>query len=270
MRSHPFFYFVKTETFCASFRATPRAMNIDALNCSCPELVMSFLSGLTYDSLTSSTSSSGSSTSSTTTSDDSTYETYMTLLLTTLQNQDPTDPEDVSDITDQLATFEQLELAEQNNALLSNLSESLTALQGVVDDSAAQAYLGTDVVAIGDTAPLEDGEAEWYYVLEDDAQSVTVTVTDEDGNVVYETTETGSEGSNNFIWDGTTDDGATLTSGTYTLSVSAVDSNGNSVDSEILMTGVVSALDLTGDEAVLYVNGVDVSISDVQGTQTVS
>lgn len=92
---------------------------------------MSFLSGLTYDSLTSSTSSSGSSTSSTTTSDDSTYETYMTLLLTTLQNQDPTDPEDVSDITDQLATFEQLELAEQNNALLSNLSESLTALQGL-------------------------------------------------------------------------------------------------------------------------------------------
>ena len=72
------------------------------------------------------------------------------------------------------------------------------------------------------------------------------------------------------VANGTTDDGATLTSGTYTLSVSAVDSNGNSVDSEILMTGVVSALDLTGDEAVLYVNGVDVSISDVQGTQTVS
>ncbi len=55
----------------------------------------------------------------------------MTLLLTTLQNQDPTDPEDVSDITDQLATFEQLELSEQNNALLSDLSASLTALQGV-------------------------------------------------------------------------------------------------------------------------------------------
>lgn len=232
---------------------------------------MSYLSSLTYDSLTSSTTSSSSSTTtSSTTSDESTYETYMTLLLTTLENQDPTDPEDVSEITTQLATFEQLELAEQNNALLSNLSDSLTALQGVVDDSAAQAYLGTDIVAVGDTAPLEDGEAEWYYVLEDDAATVTLTVTDEDGNTVYETTETGSEGSNNFIWDGTTDAGETLSSGTYTLSVSAVDSDGSTVDSEILMTGVVSALDLTGDEAVLYVNGVDVSISDVQGTQTVS
>ncbi|MBX2832602.1 MAG: flagellar biosynthesis protein FlgD [Rhodospirillales bacterium] len=231
---------------------------------------MSFLSSLTLDSLTSTTSTSSSSTTSSTTSDDSTYETYMTLLLTTLENQDPTDPEDVSEITTQLATFEQLELAEQNNTLLSNLSESLSALQGVVDDSAAQAYLGTDIVAVGDTAPLEDGEAEWYYVLNDDASSVTVTVTDEDGNTVYETTETGSEGTNNFIWDGTTDAGGTANSGTYTLSVSAIDSDGNSIDSEILMTGVVSALDLTGDEAVLYVNGVDVSISDVQGTQTAS
>ncbi|WP_430473464.1 flagellar hook assembly protein FlgD [Thalassospira lucentensis] len=245
-------------------------MNIDALNRFCPELVMSFLSSLTLDSLTSSTTTSSSATTSSTTSDDSTYETYMTLLLTTLENQDPTDPEDVSEITTQLATFEQLELAEQNNTLLSNLSESLSALQGVVDDSAAQAYLGTDIVAVGDTAPLEDGEAEWYYVLDDDASSVTVTVTDEDGNTVYETTETGSEGTNNFIWDGTTDAGGTASSGIYTLSVSAVDSDGNSIDSEILMTGVVSALDLTGDEAVLYVNGVDVSISDVQGTQTAS
>lgn len=231
---------------------------------------MTFLSGLTYDSLSSATTSSSSSTTDTTTDEDSTYETYMTLLLTTLENQDPTDPEDVSEITTQLATFEQLELAEENNTLLSNLSESLSALQGVVDNSAAQAYLGTDIVALGDTAPLEGGEAEWYYVLEDDAASVTLTVTDEDGNVVYETTEAGSEGSNNFIWDGTTSSGETLSSGAYTLSVEAVDADGSSVDAEILMTGVVSALDLTGDEAVLYANGVDVSITDVQGTQTVS
>ncbi|MDP2700347.1 flagellar hook assembly protein FlgD [Thalassospira sp.] len=232
---------------------------------------MSYLSGLTYDSLTSATSSS--STGSTTTSSDdttSTYETYMTLLLTQLQNQDPTDPEDTSEITSQLVSFQQLELSEQNNALLSDLSTSLLALQGVVDDSAAQAYLGTDIVAIGDTAPYEDGEAEWYFVLEDDAQSVTLQVSDDDGNVVYETTTTGAEGSNNFVWDGVTSDGTTVTSGTYTLSVSATDDDGNAVSSEILMTGTVSAIDLTGDEAVLYVNGVDVGMSDVQGTKTVS
>lgn len=231
---------------------------------------MSYLSGLTYNNLTASTASSSSTSTSSSTSESSTYETYMTLMLTTLQNQDPTDPEDVSEMTTQLATFEQLELAEQNNALLSDLSESLLALQGVIDNNAAQSYLGTDVVAIGDTAPLEDGEAEWYFVLDDDASNVSIEITDEDGNVVYETTVTGAEGANNFTWDGTTGGGSTLTSGTYTLSVEATDSNGNSVDSEILMTGVVSAIDLTGDEAVLYVNGVDVSISDVQGTQTVS
>ncbi|OSQ50393.1 flagellar hook assembly protein FlgD [Thalassospira alkalitolerans] len=231
---------------------------------------MSYLSGLTYDSLASSATTSSSTTSSSSTSESSTYETYMTLMLTTLQNQDPTDPEDVSEITTQLATFEQLELAEQNNSLLSDLSESLLTLQGVVDNSAAQSYLGTDIVAVGDTAPLEDGEAEWYFVLDDAADSVSIEITDEDGNVVYQTTTTGSEGANNFIWDGTTDDGSTLSSGTYTLSVEATDSDGSSIDSEILMTGVVSAIDLTGDEAVLYVNGVDISISDVQGTQTVS
>lgn len=232
---------------------------------------MSYLSGLTYGSLTASTATSSSSTStSSSTSESSTYETYMTLLLTTLENQDPTDPEDTSEITSQLVSFEQLELSEENNALLSSLSESLTTLQGVVENSAAQDYLGTDIVAVGDTAPFEDGEAEWYFVLDDDASNVSIEITDEDGNVVYETTMTGAEGANNFTWDGATDGGSTLSSGTYTLSVEATDADGNSVDSEILMTGVVSAIDLTGDEAVLYVNGVDVSISDIQGTQTVS
>src|SRR5690606_18161186 len=99
------------------------------------EAVMSYLSGLTYDNLTASTTSSSSTSTSSSTSESSTYETYMTLMLTTLQNQDPTDPEDVSEMTTQLATFEQLELAEQNNALLSDLSESLLTLQGVIDNS---------------------------------------------------------------------------------------------------------------------------------------
>ncbi|MEQ5778244.1 flagellar biosynthesis protein FlgD [Thalassospira sp. NFXS8] len=237
---------------------------------------MSFLSGLTTSTLSAASSTSSTTASSTTSSTDtdsstsSTYDTYMTLLLTQLQNQNPTDPEDTSEITTQLATFEQLNLAEQNNSLLTDLSSSLQSLQGVVENSAAQSYLGTDIVALGDSAPLEDGEAEWYFVLDDDAASVNLKVTDEDGNVVYQTTTTGDEGSNNFVWDGTQSDGSVATSGVYTLSVTAADSDGNSVDSQILMTGVVSALDLTGDDAVLYVNGVDVDLDDVQGTQTVS
>jgi len=237
---------------------------------------MSFLSGLTTSTLSAASSTSSTTASSTTSSTDtdsstsSTYDTYMTLLLTQLQNQNPTDPEDTSEITTQLATFEQLNLAEQNNSLLTDLSSSLQSLQGVVENSAAQSYLGTDIVALGDSAPLEDGEAEWYFVLDDDAASVNLKVTDEDGNVVYQATTTGDEGSNNFVWDGTQSDGSVATSGVYTLSVTAADSDGNSVDSQILMTGVVSALDLTGDDAVLYVNGVDVDLDDVQGTQTVS
>lgn len=237
---------------------------------------MSFLSGLTTSTLSAASSTSSTTVSSTTSSTDtdsstsSTYDTYMTLLLTQLQNQNPTDPEDTSEITTQLATFEQLNLAEQNNSLLTDLSSSLQSLQGVVENSAAQSYLGTDIVALGDSAPLEDGEAEWYFVLDDDAASVNLKVTDDDGNVVYQTTTTGDEGSNNFVWDGTQSDGSVATSGVYTLSVTATDSDGNSVDSQTLMTGVVSALDLTGDDAVLYVNGVDVDLDDVQGTQTVS
>ncbi|WP_085584524.1 flagellar hook assembly protein FlgD [Thalassospira mesophila] len=237
---------------------------------------MSFLSGLTTSTLSAASSTSSTTASSTTSSTDtdsstsSTYDTYMTLLLTQLQNQNPTDPEDTSEITTQLATFEQLNLAEQNNSLLTDLSSSLQSLQGVVENSAAQSYLGTDIVALGDSAPLEDGEAEWYFVLDDDAASVNLSVSDEDGNVVYQTTTTGDEGSNNFVWDGTQSDGSVATSGVYTLSVTATDSDGNAVDSQTLMTGVVSALDLTGDDAVLYVNGVDVDLDDVQGTQTVS
>ncbi|OSQ37069.1 hypothetical protein TMES_16435 [Thalassospira mesophila] len=231
---------------------------------------------MTTSTLSAASSTSSTTASSTTSSTDtdsstsSTYDTYMTLLLTQLQNQNPTDPEDTSEITTQLATFEQLNLAEQNNSLLTDLSSSLQSLQGVVENSAAQSYLGTDIVALGDSAPLEDGEAEWYFVLDDDAASVNLSVSDEDGNVVYQTTTTGDEGSNNFVWDGTQSDGSVATSGVYTLSVTATDSDGNAVDSQTLMTGVVSALDLTGDDAVLYVNGVDVDLDDVQGTQTVS
>lgn len=78
------------------------------------------------------------------------------------------------------------------------------------------------------------------------ADSVTVTIKDSSGKV-QSVQNLGEQkaGVFNFSWDGKTDAGTTAADGTYTISVSAVQS-GKAVEATALQFGTVSALVRSG------------------------
>lgn len=207
-----------------------------------------------------STKTTASSSSSSSVSDQ--YQMYLTLMLKQLECQDPTDPVDSSEFTSQLAQYSALEQDLANGETLTDISDKLStmnfALGGVN-------YLGRDVECEGATAPLQDGEASWEYDLDSSAKSVTLSVTDENGKVVYQTTGDTDAGTNSFTWDGTGSNGTVYSSGAYTLTVTAKDSSGASIDSDIRFKGTVTAVDSSSGSTLVDVGGVSVALEDVVG-----
>lgn len=179
------------------------------------------------------TTTTTSSTDSTSSSSDSLYDQFLTLLVAQLQNQDPTDPMDNSELVSQLAQISTLSGIEELNTTLASISTQL-------DDSntlQAASLVGSGVLVAGNDITVgEDGSSTSFGIeLEDDASSVTVTISDSDGNVVR-TVALGSQsaGITAYTWDGTDDSGSTVDAGSYTFTVSATSSSGSSVTATAL------------------------------------
>ncbi|MCW2239741.1 flagellar hook assembly protein FlgD [Azospirillum canadense] len=219
---------------------------------------------MTIDALTSSTTSATTSTSSSSTSSNASlagnYQQFLTLLLSQLQHQDPTNPVDATQYTSQLVQLASLEQQVSNGQKLDTLTSSITALGG---GSSAIGYLGHTVQATGDTTAMSNGEASWGYELAGTASSVTLSVADADGNVVYQGKGGTAAGSHSFTWDGVGSDGSAYNSGNYTLTVKAVDASGNAVSSTTSITGKVTSVDSSDGTAKLSINGVSVSTDNV-------
>ena len=89
--------------------------------------------------------------------------------------------------------------------------------------------------------------------LDGNADSVTVTIKDGNGNAVR-TMDLGSQsaGVQNFVWDGMNDAGEKAGNGTYRISVSA-QKEGEAVNVSALQFGMVTALTRTSDGSLLQV-----------------
>ncbi|MFN4163141.1 MAG: flagellar hook assembly protein FlgD [Ferrovibrio sp.] len=195
------------------------------------------------------------------------FDTFLTLLTTQLKNQDPTDPMDPNEFTEQLVQFSQVEQQINMNSNLETIIAQLQAQQ----TSANLGYIGKVVDVNCTEAKLtEGGTVFWSYELPEGTTSVQYNILDEDGNVVRSVSS--ASGDDGFVtgnrieisWDGTDASGNALQAGTYTLQVTAKDSNGAALDGTKLYTrGYVEALETIDGEQFLIVSGMQVSPSDV-------
>jgi flagellar basal-body rod modification protein FlgD len=204
--------------------------------------------------------SSGSDSTDATTA----YETFLNLLVTQLQHQDPLNPTDSTQFTSQLIQLSNVEQQEQTNAQLASISSALS----MVGLSTGVAYLDKTVVYSGDTSPLQDGKASWSYSLDSAADTVKLTVTDADGNVVYSADGETGAGGHTFSWDGKDADGNQLDSGNYKLTVTATDNAGNAVDSTIYGTGKVTGIDSSTGVPILLLGNAAVELAAVIGVKS--
>jgi flagellar basal-body rod modification protein FlgD len=212
------------------------------------------VSAVSTSSLYSATSSSSSSSSS---SLDTTQ--FLQLLVTELQNQNPLDPTDTTSFMSQMMSYASYNEQVSMNSTLSTLASQMNSLLA----NSVVGYVGHTVEAYGDTTTMQDGQANWGYSLNADAASVTIKVKDESGNVVYQTNGDTSAGKHSFTWDGTTSSGAKLTSGTYSIEVSATDSSGSSVYGYTTVTGTVTGVDSSSGTNMLKIGGAEVAFDDV-------
>ncbi|MCV0424222.1 MAG: flagellar biosynthesis protein FlgD [Roseibium sp.] len=204
-----------------------------------------------------------STTTSTTENDDRTSidsDEFLMLMVEQLQNQNPTDPTDTSEYISQMVDYASFETDVEISEQLTSITDILSSFMS----SQGLGYLGQTVEALGNTTSLQDGEAEWSYTLDSDAESVNISILDEDGNTVYSAVgETGS-GSHSFTWDGVNSDGEQLPDGgQYTIQVEALDGEGNDVSGYTTVIAEVTAVDATGDDAVLGIGESSVLLDNV-------
>lgn len=174
------------------------------------------------------------------------YTFFLKMLTTQLQNQDPTEPMDVSQMTQQIAMYTSVE---QQVATNTNL-EKLLAQGKQSQLSTAVSYIGKEVETEGNTGTLQYGQdgtktgtADITYELPEGVSTVTVSIKDEAGNVVYTGGGPTTKGENSIVWSGfnnTTE--KFMDAGDYTVEVVAKNASGE----------VMSGVDVDQDIELAY------------------
>jgi flagellar basal-body rod modification protein FlgD len=187
------------------------------------------------------------------------FDTFLTLLTTQLQHQDPLDPMDANVFTEQLVQFSQVEQSIQSNKYL----EQLLAMVATNSTADAVSYLGKSVEANGKTTLLANGKADWRYQLPENAESTTITITNDAGKLVYATQGKLEAGSHDYSWNGKDSTGNTLPDGAYTIAISSYNDQDVGIMVDTFVTGTVNSIRSDESGVVLMLDEVSVPATSV-------
>jgi flagellar basal-body rod modification protein FlgD len=192
------------------------------------------------------------------------YNTFITMLTTQLKNQDPLSPMDSTQFTQQLVMYSQVEQQMNTNSEL----KQMVAAQSAGQAASALNYIGMQVTAPGSQFTYSGQPVDLGYALPSNAASTNIAIVDNNGNMVWSGTGNTTQGSYNFNWDGTDLNGNAVANGTYTLVVSAVDTNKTQLSATTAVPGIVTGVETDNGTVYLNVNGTAVPESSVSGAQT--
>ncbi len=187
-------------------------------------------------------------------------EGFLKLLVAQLSNQDPMQPQESEKFVQQLTNFSMLEQ-------MMNLNKGVGQLSiGQISNNTQEAirFVGRDVVAKGSGLMWdEQGISPVRYNLQDDAESVTISIYDENGELVRQATLDGRSGPGEFQWDGTDDEGQQREQGRYSVTVDAVDAEGEAMPVDTYVRGHVDGIRFDSGYPELLVDGRRLRMSDI-------
>jgi flagellar basal-body rod modification protein FlgD len=183
------------------------------------------------------------------------------MLIEQLKSQDPLNPMDTSQMTSQLA---QLSSLEELKSVNSNL-QTLQLYESSLNNAQSVALIGKKVKAVGTTLSVpETGSVGIPFYLGTAASDVTITVSDENGKTVKVIElKDQAKGDHNELWDGTDTAGQRVEAGTYKYSIKAADANGDAVQVDTFLEGIVTSIRFEGGVPILMINGHEVSLGDI-------
>nr|WP_294509873.1 flagellar hook capping FlgD N-terminal domain-containing protein [uncultured Rhodopila sp.] len=186
------------------------------------------------------------------------FSDFLTLLMTQLQNQDPSSPMDSNQFTSELVQFSSVEQQINTNNDLTQLIQITQASQ--VEQSSAM--LGKQVVVNSTQLSLQNGTASIAFNTST-AEPVAISVTNASGAQVASATLTSKAGSNTWTWNGKTGNGTTEPDGAYTVSVTALGSNGATSSVPFTVTGTATSVVNNSGTVDLQMGGLTLPFSNV-------
>lgn len=184
---------------------------------------------------------------------------FLNLLVAQLQNQDPLDPLDANEFTAQLVQFASVEQQIQQN---SNLEKLLTVQQNSQVASMVN-YLGTVVEAKGQEFNMMNHQAMFTYTLDQNVRSNTITISDASGKTMFTAEGSLDQGMHTVGWDGLKTDGTQAPDGPYKVTVSAKDGEGNLVDVQHTVFGLVTGTSIEDGNVKLNMGDVSTDITNI-------
>ena len=187
----------------------------------------------------SSVGTSGSSLTDATT-DQMGRDEFLKLLMAQLEHQDPMSPMENHEFVAQLATFSGLEQQMLANTRL----QELQLAQMSASNAQLAGFIGQEITAGGEQISLDGKTAGPIGIqLDAPADTVTITVKDQNGKVVYTGERTSlTAGKHEITWPGTDESGNTLPAGVYNVEVAATGADGNPVHASAMVSGVVTGV----------------------------
>jgi flagellar basal-body rod modification protein FlgD len=178
------------------------------------------------------------------------------MFTTQLKYQDPSNPMESYELAAQLAQFSSVsELVQINKAM-----ELQQTYLSSINNAQMIGTIGKEVIGREDTILLKDGQTtKGSYKLNDAATAVTVKIIDEDGNVVrtIQSEQPQEAGSYDISWDGLDDSGEAAPNGSYHFVVEAAGADGNAMEVETTVSGLVTAFRVESGIPYLILGGSD-------------
>jgi flagellar basal-body rod modification protein FlgD len=190
---------------------------------------------------------------------------FLQLLVAQMRNQDPINPLDSKEFAAQLAQFNSVEQLISVNSGLSTLQGSQEMMSASLTNSMAASMTGKHVKALSSEVYLAPGgQSKIQYKLNNSASEVEIVIRNESGSEVRREKLSGvAGGENQWSWDGRNDAGDRMADGNYYVEVQA-SNDGSKVEALTYVEGTVGKVRYTGSGVFLHVNGVNVSIGDVE------
>lgn len=181
---------------------------------------------------------------------------FLEILVAQLQNQDPLDPMDNTDYTAVLAQFSSL-------AQMSSMNSKLDNIASIVESSSATNtanLIGKEVSAAGGTLSVNGSSTNVAYSLPEDATSCQVNIYGADDGLLAASFDLGTQaaGEHSIAWDT-----SSVSSGNYSVEVSAYDGSGNAITATTMISGTVTGVTAESGTLCVVVNGLSLPYDDI-------